>query len=215
MKPTSTATGASESSSEPNVVEPILIAEAFRPWIFSVHYAYADLILPGKFGFKISRRDALTSMWEVEYTHGSFTPFFIDNIGQFTEDRISLVRRHGAGGVAGFQWFYGAFYHQFKLEIGSALLGRLSNYYPSADVVSLSGLGGMIGLSYGWLFQQKYYLGIDAVTYSQPLISLRREAKFLDVVTNPDDRDKVDTGLRVMQFFPRLGIAKLILGYNF
>ena len=98
------------AADEPEVVESILIAEAFRPWMISVHYAYADLILPGKYGFKVSRRDTATSQWEAEYTHGSFTPLFINDIGKFTEDRVSLIRRFGAGGLAGFQWFYGAFY---------------------------------------------------------------------------------------------------------
>ena len=197
------------------VVVPVLNEIAFKPWLLKVHYSYLDLILPGKYGFALGRRGTETSMWELEYTHGSFTPFFIDDIGKFTEDRISILRKFGSHGVEGFTWFYGAFYHRFKLEIGNALLSRLTGVYPSADVISISGLGLVAGVSYGWLFKEKYFLGIDAITYSQPLVTLSRETKFLDVVTNSSDRDKVDTGISVMQYFPRFAVAKIVLGYNF
>lgn len=197
------------------VVVPVLTEAEFKPWLLKVHYSYLDLILPGKYGFAVAHRGTENSMWEIEYTHGSFTPFFIDDIGKFTEDRISVLRKFGSHGVEGFTWFYGAFYHRFKLEIGNAILSRLTGTYPSADVISISGLGLEIGASYGWLFKEKYFLGIDAITYSQPLVTLSRDTKFLDVVSNANDRDKVDAGVSVMQYFPRFAVAKIVLGYNF
>ena len=208
------------SSNEPKdvkdtVVVPVLVESAFKPWLLKLHYSYLDLILPGKYGFAVARRGTENSMWEIEYTHGSFTPFFIDDIGKFTEDRISILRKFGSHGVEGFTWFYGAFYHRFKLEIGNVLMSRLVANYPYADVISISGLGVVAGVSYGWLFKEKYFVGIDAITYSQPLATLSRETKFLDVVSNSNDRDKVDTGISVMQYFPRFAIAKIVLGYNF
>lgn len=197
------------------VIEPVLILSAFRPWLVAIHYSYLDFVLPGKYGIKVSRRDTSTSMWELEYTHGSFTPFFISDIGKFTEDRISLVRRNGANGVAGFQWFYGAFYQNFKLEIGSALLNRLNGTYPSADLISISSLGAMIGVGYGWLIKEKFLIGIDAITYSQPLIQVGRDTRFLDVVSDATDRDKVEAGVKIMQYLPRLSVAKIVFGYGF
>lgn len=187
----------------------------FSPWIISAHFSYLDLILPGKYGVAVERRDTEKSTIELEYTHGSLTPFFISDLGRFSEDRISLLHRFGRQGIAGFQWFYGAFYHSFKIEIGNALLSRLTTYYPAADVLSISGVGAVIGVGYRWFVSDNFVLGLDAITYSQPIFTLSREAKFLDVVTDPGDRDKVESGLNVVRFFPRLAVAKVAIGYVF
>lgn len=198
------------------IVAPVLEADQFRPWMVTAHYSQLDLILPGKYGIAIARRGSERTAIEFEYTHGSFVPFFIDDIGKFTEDRFSILRRFAQEDGAGFQWFYGAFYHRFQLKIGDALLSRLSGgTYPSADVVSIGGLGAMVGIGYRWIFKDKFVLGLDAVTWSQPFLTTSKDTKFLDVVTNADDRSKVDTAVRVMQYFPRFSVAKVEFGFRF
>lgn len=198
------------------VVEPILEAIDFRPWVVTAHYSFFDLVLPSKYGAAIARRTSDTAMWEFEYTKGNFIPFLIDDLGSFSEERLSLIRRHTSQPGHGFQWFYGAFYHRFKLQIGDALLSRLTGgYYPSADVISIAGLGFTLGFGYRWLIKEKFVIGIDALAWSQPLFTTTKETKFLDFVTNQTDREHVDTAVRVMQYFPRFAAAKLSVGYNF
>ncbi len=203
------------AKSETPTVAPAAQVEVANPWLVTGHFSYIDLMLPGKFGLAVGRGDSDKSMWEVEYTHGSLTPFFISDLGKFTEDRISLVQRSGSNNLSGFQWFYGVFYHRFKLEIGNALLNRLTTYYPSAEVMSISGIGGVIGIGYRWLASEHFLIGLDLVTYSQPFYNLTSEQKFLEVVTDPNDKDKVEAGLTAMKYFPRLGVAKIAIGYTF
>lgn len=216
------ATAAAEGEAKKNetvkevVVEPIVEAAKFRPWIVSAHYSFFDMILPSKYGASIARRTSDTAMWEFEYTRASFVPFLIDDIGLFTEERFSLIRRHTSEVGQGVQWFYGLLYHRFKVQIGDALLNRLSaGYYPSADVISLAGLGFTIGLGYRWLIKEQFVISVDGIAWSQPVISTKHETKFLDVVTNQNDRDNVEKAVRLIEYLPRFALAKISVGYNF
>lgn len=196
--------------------EPIVLAEETHPWTVMVHYSPLDLILPNKLGASVAHQDTAASMWEFEYTHGSFAPFIIDDLGKFTEERFSVLYRITGEKAHGFQWYYGAFYHRFKLEIGRGMLNRLSNgSYPSADVVSIGGLGMTIGAGYRWIIKERFVVSLDGAAWTQPLMTTNREARFLDVVTDSGDRDKIEKAMRVMEYFPRFAVLKIAIGTNF
>lgn len=193
-----------------------VVAETFRTWTILGHYSQIDLILPAKMGLAIGRRDSERSMWEFEFTHGRFTPFFIEDIGTFTEDRYTIKRRMTGEDGAGFQWFYGLFYQKFDLSIGNALLSRLTGgSYPSVDLISIGGIGTTIGVGYRWIFKKNFLLGVEALAWSQPLFTTSKDTKFLDIVSNQNDRDNANTAVRVMQYFPRVTVAKIELGCTF
>ncbi|CAN5635578.1 hypothetical protein BH10BDE1_BH10BDE1_10790 [soil metagenome] len=201
---------------EKMIVTPVLEADAFRPWVLTAHYSLLDLLVPNKIGVALARRTTDRTLWQIEYSTGSFSPFFISDVGQVTEERISLAHRFSGAGGGGFQWFYGAFYQKLRLHVGSAMLSRLSGGgYPSADLISMSGLGLQLGIGYRWIISEKFLVGFDIVSWSQPLTTVSRETKFLDVATNQNDRDQIETAVRLLQYFPRFAVAKFELGYMF
>lgn len=198
------------------IVEPILQEARFRPWIVTGHYSFLDLVVPNKLGLAVELRDDSRRSWVFEYSHGSFSPFFVKDLGSFSETRWSLTRRYSGEGGAGFQFFYGGFYQTFKLAVGGALLNRLtSGAYPHADLVSIEGLGGVVGIGYRWLIDGRFVIAIDGIAWSQPLITTAKDNEFLRVATNPNDRDDIENLARVVEYFPRFAAAKLTFGYAF
>ena len=198
------------------VVEPVIEADQFRPWIITGHYSLLDLMLPNKIGLAVEHRDSSNTSWAFEFSHGSFSPFFIKDLGSFTEDRFTLSRRLSGANGAGFQFFYGAFYQKFKLAVGGEMLNRISGgYYPYADVVAIDGFGAMVGLGYRWMLGGKYVIAIDGIAWSQPLVTTVKDVKFLEASTNQNDRSDIETGVRLMEYFPRFAVAKLSVGYAF
>ncbi len=198
------------------IVEPVIEAAKFRPWIITGHYSLLDLTVPNKIGLAVELRDEARRSWVLEYSRGSFSPFFIKDLGSFSEARLTLSRRHSGEGGAGFQFFYGGFYQEFKLAVGGALLNRLtSGYYPDADLVALNSLGAVVGVGYRWLIDSRFVIAIEGIAWSQPLVSTSKENKFLQVATNQTDRDDIETLIRIAEYFPRFAVAKLAVGYAF
>lgn len=197
------AASASDSSTSPH-------------WSLTGHYSPIDLLIPSKMGAALEYRKSQEASWELEYTSGSIkVPFIIKDLGEVSESRISLMRRLGQE-VRGFQFFYGVFYQNFKLHIGNAILNRITGgVYPSIDLVEISSLGATIGLGYRWLLQDKYILGLDGAAWAQPFINTKRSVPFLDVATDANDRDNVETAVRFIQYFPRFYVLKLTFGVRF
>ncbi len=185
-------------------------------WTATAQVSILDLVVPNKFGLAAARRAPDGSMWQVEYLTGTFSPFFISDVGAVTESRLSLSRRFTAPDGGGFLWYYGAFFQKLRMSVGSALLSRLTGGgYPSADLISLTGIGLQTGFGYRWIFSEQFIVGLDIASWSQPLITISRETTFLDVATNPSDRENIETAVRILQYFPRFAVAKLELGFTF
>lgn len=206
----------SDRDTQTEIVEPILNADRFRPWILTGHYSFLDLLIPSKLGLAVELRNDSRRSWVLEYSHGSFVPFFVEELGSFSETRWSLTRRHSGEDGAGFQFFYGGFYQTFQLSIGDALLSRLSSgTVPHADMVSISSFGSVVGVGYRWLIEEKFVIAIDGIAWSQPLITTSKENEFLRFATNQKDREDIENLARVVEYFPRFATAKLTLGYAF
>ena len=180
------------------------------------NYAPLDLILPGKYGVSLGSIRTADVSWEFEYLHGSVAvPFLIEDLGSMSDDRFSLIRRSYFGSNS-FNFSYGLTYFDFSVHLGDKLLSKLSgNNYPSVDLVELQAFGFNVGVGNRWTFKHNITLGVDWISWAQPVIVTKKDAAFLDYANNADDKDDVKTAVNVISYFPRLSLLKVQLGILF
>lgn len=181
-----------------------------------INYAPLDLIIPSKIGFTLGLiRDADTT-WELEYLRGSVSvPFVVDDLGSMTDQRISLIRRSYFGGNS-FNVGYGLSYYDFKVNLGSDILSRLtSGSVPEIDLIKIQALGFNLSLGNRWHLDHNITLGVDWISWSQPVVVTKEDTVFLDYVTNAEDREDVDTAVKLTSYFPRFSFFKIQLGILF
>ena len=181
-----------------------------------IEYSHFDLIIPGKYGGAIGLIQNVNNTWELEYLRGSLSvPFLVKDLGSMSDERISLTRRSYFGSNS-FNLYYGLTYFRFAIHLGDDLLNRVSGgTYPSIDLIELETLGVNLGIGNRWAIDKRVTFGIDWISWFQPLVTTKRESPYLDYATDPDDRDNVDTALRIISYFPRLSFLKLQLGVQF
>lgn len=180
------------------------------------NYSPIDLIIPSKMGLTFGSNRSSDNSWELEYLKGSISvPFIVEDLGQMSDTRISLIKRSYFGSNS-FNLNYGLSFFDFKLFLGDELLSRLtSGAYPAVDLIHLQSLGLNLGIGNRWTFANNWTLGVDWISWSQPFYILKEENAFLDYATNENDREDVETAVDVISFFPRLQVLKLQLGYSF
>ncbi len=199
-----------------NVLQNTRTRRAQNDYLGLINYAPLDLIIPSKIGFTLGLiRDADTS-WELEYLRGSVSvPFLIDDLGSMTDQRISVIRRSYFGGNS-FNIGYGLSYYDFKVNLGSDILSRLtSGAVPEIDLIKIQALGFNLSLGNRWHLDHNITLGVDWISWSQPVVVTKEDSVFLDYVTNPQDRDDVDTAIKFTSHFPRFSFFKIQLGILF
>lgn len=187
-----------------------------KDYLGLINYSPLDLLIPSKLGVTVGLlRDTDTS-WELEYLRGSVSvPFFVEDLGSMTDQRISLIRRSYFGKNS-FNVGYGLSYFDFKVNLGNDILSRLSSgAVPMIDVVHIQSLGFNLSLGNRWHVDKNITLGVDWVSWSQPLFVTRKDSLFLDYVTNANDKDDVETAIRWTSYFPRLSFLKLQVGILF
>lgn len=179
------------------------------------NYSHLDLLLPAKTGATIGWNTSSANDWEFEYLKGTIKPPFFEDIGSMTDERMSLIRRSFFSSNS-FNFFYGFAYHDFKVKLGDELLNRLSaGVYPDLTMLRVASWGAVIGIGNRWMIDPGLTLGIDWISWSQPLISAKKEAPFLDYVTNKQDKDDVEKAMGFLQYFPRFVLFKLSVGWSF
>lgn len=180
-------------------------------------YSYLDLIIPGKYGVSFSHKfsDELHQAYEFDYLRGSIAPFVVDDLGSFSEERLTVQKRIFSS-AGSFNYFYGIAWNKFEVHLGDAILSRLSSgAYPSVDLLSLHSLGVTWGVGNRWINSRGYTFGVDWFSISQPLIVTEKQDTFLNYATNTSDREAVRDLLDVVAYFPRITLLKLQLGYSF
>lgn len=179
-------------------------------------YSPLDIIIPNKYGATVGWAQNADKTWEIEYLQASVAaPFIIKDLGKMTDQRISLIGRNYLGSNS-FNFNYGLTYFDFQLHLGDRLLNQLTGgNYPSVDLVQVQSLGFNIGIGNRWQLSKNITIGIDWITWSQPIYSLNKKSAYLDYATNQQDKDDVDTALKLITYFPRLTLLKLQLGYLF
>jgi hypothetical protein len=208
-------------TSQADVVEPRLSEKSPRAIILDAdYYAYLnyspfDLLLPNKWGFTLGKIRNDQKSTELEYLRGSVSaPFFIDDLGEMTEERLTLMnRRHFGRGY--FNFTYGLSYNRFVLHLGNEYLSSLSMQAPNSDFIHVETLGFHVGLGSQHVFQNRVSVGVDWISWAQPLVTTRFDNAFGDYVTNEDDRNAVDQVIKVVSYLPRFVVLKVRLGYMF
>lgn len=178
-------------------------------------FSYFDLIIPSKFGITILYNRSLEKSSELEFVSGSVAPLLIDELGKFSDQRISYIARKYFNNGS-FNFHYGLTYSMLKLTLGDELLNAVTaGNYPSIELIELHSLGFNLGLGNRWTYKNGLTWGIDWVSWYQPIYVTKEDVPYLDVATDSGDRDDVETAVDIINYFPRLALLKLQLGYSF
>ncbi len=181
-----------------------------------VNYAPFDLIIPGKYGITLGTIESANKTWEFEYLHGSVSvPLVIEDLGKATDDRYSIMARKYFDGNS-FNLSYGASYYDFSVHLGDKIMNNVSGgKYPAMDLVKIKSFGLNVALGNRWTFNHDMTVGIDWISWSQPLFITEKGDAFLDHATNSQDRDQVEKVINFVSRFPRFSVFKVQLGMLF
>ncbi len=179
-------------------------------------YSSLDLILPSKLGVTAGWVQNVDTSAELEYMRGSYSvPFLISDLGSMVDERVSLNRRSYFG-TNSFNVSYGISYFSFRVEVGDAILSRISSgVYPSSTLLELSSLGLNVGVGNRWSLTEHLLFSVDWISWYQPILVLKREAGFLSSVSDPVDKSNINKAMDVISYFPRFAAIKVQLGWSF
>lgn len=179
------------------------------------NFAPVDLILPSKFGLTLGTVTNADYTWELEYLKSSVSvPFLVDDIGEMTDERLSVIRRNYFG-TETFNLSYGLSYNRFKVHIGSKYLAYIATNVPDVDLMQIDSLGFNVGIGNRWIFSNRWMLGVDWVSWSQPVFTTKYNNKYSDYATDEDSKDTIDTVAKLIRWVPRITLLKLQVGYSF
>lgn len=188
------------------------ISRAVNSATVLLHYSSFDLVLPSKMGATIAWHKDGNVLYELEYLSSSVSaPYVVSDLASMSETRVSLLKRNFSSGGT-FNWYWGGSYNASNVHVSQALM---NNNPGASDMLDVSTLGLSFGLGNRWVFKENFSVGVDWFTWSQPLFILKKEAAYLDSASNENDRDKVDTILKVIGYFPRWSAFKVSVGYSF
>lgn len=179
-----------------------------------LNYSYADLILPGKYGITLGWIPNARSTYEVEYLRGSLS-FIIDEIGSMKDERFSITKRSFLGRNS-FNVSYGLNYFIFGAHLSEELIQSVSPIYQSAArEIEMHLVGAHIGLSNRWTFKNNITLGVDWVSWSQPLFQVYKYEKFTENTNDSRDKKDIERAMDIASYLPRLTFLKIQLGMSF
>jgi len=181
----------------------------------TLNFAPIDLVLPSKFGLTAGFVSDADKTWEFEYLKSSVSvPFIIEDLGAMTDERFSLIRRNYFG-TETFNLSYGLSYYKFKLHIGNKYLSSVIANAPDVDLIRVESLGFNIGIGNRWIFSNRWVVGVDWISWAQPVLTTRSQNKFADFASNEDDKDTSKTLVKLVTWVPRITLLKLQVGYSF
>ncbi len=181
----------------------------------TLNFAPIDLVLPSKFGLTAGFVSDADFTWELEYLKSSVSvPFIIEDLGEMTDERLSVIRRNYFG-TETFNLSYGLSYYKFKLHIGNKYLSSVVANAPDVDLIRVESLGFNIGIGNRWIFSNRWMVGVDWISWAQPVLTTRNNNKFADVATDEDVKDTSKTLVKLVSWVPRITLLKLQAGYSF
>lgn len=180
------------------------------------NYSPIDLIIPNKFGITLGLIKDVDKSWEFEYLKGSLSvPFLIEDLGAMTDERFSIIGRSYFGSNS-FNFSYGLSYFDFSLQLGDKLLSRVTGgVYPSMDLVEIQAAGFNLAIGNRWSFNRNITVGVDWISWAQPVVVTNRKSMFSDYASNQQDKDDVDKAMKLISVFPRLTFFKIQFGMLF
>lgn len=204
----SVAAARPETESVPTDVAP-------PPWTYAlfVQYAPLDLLIPGKIGVTTRMSRSSEAAFELEYLQGRFSaPFFIDDLGSMTDRRISVVKRSFRGR---FNVHYGVTHFSFDARLGGGYLQYVTPAARERDVVSARSLGIVAGIGHRWALGDRVLVGIDWISWAQPLFTIERDDIVTSHMTDSSARDRIEKTVGLVMSTPRLSVLKAHIGYQF
>ncbi|MES2803239.1 MAG: hypothetical protein V4654_12150 [Bdellovibrionota bacterium] len=184
-------------------------------YFLTLNYAPIDLILPSKIGLTAGLVRDADITWEFEYLKSSVSvPFIIEDLGEMTDERFSVIRRDYFG-TETFNLSYGLSYYKFILHIGNKYLSSVVSSAPDVDLIRVESLGFNVGIGNRWIFSNRWMVGVDWLSWSQPVFTTRNNNKYADLASNEDDKETSKTLVKLVSWVPRLTLLKVQVGYSF
>ena len=181
----------------------------------ALNYAPVDLILPSKFGFTLGYVDTADKTWEFEYLKSSLSvPFIIEDLGEMTDERFSVIARDYFN-TETFNLSYGLTYYKFKVHVGNKYLASVSTNIPDVELMRVDSVGFNVGVGNRWVFSNRWIVGLDWISWSQPVFTTRYNDKYAEFSNNPEDKDNAKKVLKLISWVPRITLLKLQIGYSF
>lgn len=143
-------------------------------------------------------------------------PLVIADIGSVTDQRFTLrIRKFSTNG--NFNWYWGVTYFAFDAKLGSDLLSSIApgQPIPNVDLAHHRALGLDLGLGHRWHFKNNVALGVDWISWAQPLTTLEKDIPFLKSSSNQAAKEKVKKALGIAAYVPRFSLVRLSVGYVF
>lgn len=179
-----------------------------------INYSPFDLFVPSKFGATAGWKLNTKSTIELEYLRSSLSvPFLFEALGGMTDHRLSLIMRNRFKNGS-FNYFYGLAYHMFDVRVGNELVSRAVPHAADFDELTLNSLGVVLGIGNRWEIYDSVQLGVDWISWSQPILEVSRKTEFLNYVAERD-RGRIEDVLDFVDGFPRFAAVKLYLGMLF
>lgn len=180
-------------------------------------YSPIDFMIPSKLGLTFGYiHDANTTI-EFEYLRGRLTaiPFVVEDLGAIDEQRLSLIGRSYFG-MNSFNISYGVSYFDLSVNLGSRFLDEfLGEDRYAIDLVQIRSLGLVLGFGNRWTINKNITLGVDWVSWAQPIYAIEKRAEYIKKTANNDAKREVETVLNLASFLPRFAFLKLQLGISF
>jgi len=178
-------------------------------------YTALEFPIPNKFGARLGKRTSPGQSWEVEYVKGSWgPPGGFRKLGSLSDSRFSVIGRSFMG--EHFHFIYGVSFFDFSADVGDALVSGVSGgAYPSMNAAKVQALGLNVGLGHSWVFRENVVLGIDWISWAQPLKLTRRSSDFIRASTDETTKAYVADTLKIISYIPRFSILSVHLGMLF
>lgn len=178
-------------------------------------YSTFDLLLPGKLGGSIGWVQDRSTSIEAEYLSASYSvPAFIEDIGSFTDKRISIVRRV-YGDRNSLNFHYGLSYFDTNINVGSKYLATATNTNAYAELMKQRSIGFIIGVGNRWTFPKGFTVGVDWISYAQPVFVVDQDSSIINSIKDENAKKTVQDVFQAALYFPRISVFKVALGWTF
>lgn len=194
---------------------PVLCPRARTSYLASINYSFLDFPIPNKFGLTVGFVQNPFQTWEIEYMRGSWSaPGKFRSLGSVSDVRAGLIGRTYFGDS--FHMSYGLSYFDFTASVGDALMSSISGgSFPSMDALVVTGYGLNVGIGNMWVLKYDIVLGIDWISWAQPLVITKRSSDYLDYTTNENDKRNVEDTIKTVSYLPRFSVLNVHVGMLF
>lgn len=185
-------------------------------FMFKAQYSPLDMLVLSKWGLAAAYQYKNESWIEFEYNKGSWgLPGWLSRLGGLSEERYQFQVRKFLN-QSSFNYFLGVSHISAKLAIGSEALSRATanpSYFQNHVLASTWGLHAGIGNQFN--FKNGFLMGVDWLSYHQPLFVTKTTMDFERVAGDSKDQSDIRILKNMMLYGPRITLLKIQIGYSF